>query len=122
MRLSAKYLGHSVNDIPPEMVTRIEQMLIRQKPYVKAFHDDNGQDMLLAGDVDLVLEYNGDIAQAMKENPDLDFVIPKEGSAAELRHPVHPARARRVRTTPTSSSTTCWTPRPGPRSPRRSST
>ncbi len=62
------------------MVTEIEKMLIRQKPYVKAFHDDNGQDMLLAGDVDLVLEYNGDIAQAMKENPDLDFVVPKEGS------------------------------------------
>ena len=80
MRLAAKYLGHSVNGIPPEMVTQIEKMLIKQKPYVKAFHDDNGQDMLLAGDVDLVLEYNGDIAQVMKEDPDLDFVIPKEGS------------------------------------------
>ncbi|MBO9708705.1 MAG: spermidine/putrescine ABC transporter substrate-binding protein [Caulobacter sp.] len=80
VRLSAKYLGHSVNNIPPELVNQIEAMLIKQKPFVKAFHDDNGQDMLVAGDVDLVLEYNGDIAQVMKDDPDLAFVIPKEGS------------------------------------------
>jgi spermidine/putrescine transport system substrate-binding protein len=80
MRLSAKYMGHSVNNIPPEMIAELETMLIKQKPFIKAFHDDNGQDMLLAKDVDLVLEYNGDIAQAMSEDDDLDFVVPKEGS------------------------------------------
>jgi spermidine/putrescine transport system substrate-binding protein len=62
------------------MLPKIQDMLIKQKPFVKAFHDDNGQDMLLSKDVDLVLEYNGDIAQVMREDPDLDFVVPKEGS------------------------------------------
>lgn len=80
IRLSAKYKGHSLNKVPPEMVKDIEAMLIRQKPFIKAFHDDNGQDMLASGEVDLVLEYNGDIAQLMTEDPDIDFVIPKEGS------------------------------------------
>ena len=80
IRLAAKYRGHSVNNIPPEVVAEIEKMLVRQKPFVKAFHEDNGQDMLLSGEVDLVLEYNGDIAQAMTEDPDIGFVIPKEGS------------------------------------------
>jgi spermidine/putrescine transport system substrate-binding protein len=80
VRLCAKYLGHSVNNIPPEMLPKIEAMLIKQKPFIKAFHDDNGQDMLLSREVDLVLEYNGDIAQAMKDDPDIDFVVPKEGS------------------------------------------
>lgn len=80
IRLAAKYKGHSVNGIPPELVTEIEKMLIAQKPNVKAFHEDNGQDMLLSGEVDLVLEYNGDIAQAMTEDDDIDFVVPKEGS------------------------------------------
>lgn len=27
-----------------------------------------------------MLEYNGDIAQIMTEDPDIDFVVPKEGS------------------------------------------
>lgn len=80
VRLSAKYLGHSVNNIPEDMLPKIEQMLIKQKPFVKAFHDDNGQDLLASGEVDLVLEYNGDIAQVMKDDPDIDFVVPKEGS------------------------------------------
>jgi spermidine/putrescine transport system substrate-binding protein len=80
VRLCAKYLGHSVNDIPADMIPKIEQMLIKQKPFVKAFHDDNGQDLLVSKEVDLVLEYNGDIAQVMKDDPDIDFVVPKEGS------------------------------------------
>ena len=80
VRLAAKYKGHSVNNIPPELVAEIEKMLVRQKPFVKAFHEDNGQDMLLSGEVDLVLEYNGDIAQIMTEDPDIGFVVPKEGS------------------------------------------
>src|SRR3546814_1571603 len=41
---------------------------------------DDGQDLLLKGDCDVVLEYNGDMAQAMVEDKDIDFVIPKEGS------------------------------------------
>lgn len=79
-RLGAKYLGHSVNAITPEIIRQVEEMLIRQKPNIKAFHEDNGQDLLLSGEVDLVLEYNGDIAQIMTEDDDIDFVLPKEGS------------------------------------------
>jgi spermidine/putrescine transport system substrate-binding protein len=80
LRLGAKYLGHSVNEITPEIIAQVEAMLIKQKPAIKTFHEDNGQDLLLSGEVDLVLEYNGDIAQIMTEDDDIDFVIPKEGS------------------------------------------
>ncbi|MDV6330177.1 spermidine/putrescine ABC transporter substrate-binding protein [Asticcacaulis sp. 201] len=80
MRLGAKYLGHSVNGIPDDVLKQVEAMLIKQKPYIKAFHSDDGQDMLLSKEVDIVMEYNGDIAQVMKEDPDLDFIVPKEGS------------------------------------------
>lgn len=80
IELAGKYLGHSVHDIPPEMIARIAQMYIRQKPNIKIFHNDEGQDLLLSGDIDIVMEYNGDIAQVMLEDPDLDFVVPREGS------------------------------------------
>jgi len=80
IRLGAKYLGHSIVGVGPEMIAKVEAMLIKQKPNIKAFHDDNGQDLLLAGDVDLVMENAGDIAQVMREDKDLDFVVPREGS------------------------------------------
>jgi spermidine/putrescine transport system substrate-binding protein len=79
-RLGFKYLGKSINDYSPELMSRVEQMLTRQKTNIKAFHEDNGQDLLLSGEVDVVLEYNGDIAQVMEEDKDIGFVVPKEGS------------------------------------------
>ena len=80
IRLGAKYLGHSVNNVPPAVIRQVTDMLIRQKRYVKVFHHDEGQDLLLSREIDLVLEYNGDIAQVMAEDDDLDFVVPREGT------------------------------------------
>jgi spermidine/putrescine transport system substrate-binding protein len=80
IRVAARYKGHSVNGVPDAMLSEIEQMLIRQKPHVKQFHSDNGQDLLLSGEVDLVMEYNGDIAQVMRDDDDIGWVIPREGT------------------------------------------
>jgi spermidine/putrescine transport system substrate-binding protein len=80
IELGAKYLGYSVRQIPFPVVDRVAEMYIRQKPNIKIFHHDEGQDLLLAGDIDIVMEYSGDIAQVMLEDPDLDFVVPREGS------------------------------------------
>ena len=80
VRLAAKYLGHSVRGVTPAVTQQIVEMLVRQKPNIKVFHHDEGQDLLAAGDVDIVIEYNGDIAQVMADDPDLDFVVPKEGT------------------------------------------
>lgn len=77
--IAAKYLGLPANTADPATIARIESLLIKQKPNVALFHDDNGQDLLLAGDIDLVIEYNGDIAQVMREDKDLAFVVPREG-------------------------------------------
>jgi len=75
-----KYLGHSLNDKSPELLKQAEALLIKQKPNIKSFHEDNGQDLLASGEVDVVMEYNGDIAQVMAEDDDLNFVVPKEGA------------------------------------------
>ncbi len=80
IRLGAKYLGHSVRGVTPEVTRQVVDMLIRQKPNIKVFHHDEGQDLLAAGDVDIIVEYNGDIAQVMAEDSDLGFVVPREGT------------------------------------------
>jgi spermidine/putrescine transport system substrate-binding protein len=79
-RNAFKYLGQSINSTSPELIKQVEAMLIKQKPNIKSFHEDNGQDLLASGEVDVVMEYNGDIAQVMAEDDDLDFVVPKEGA------------------------------------------
>lgn len=79
-RLYGKYLGKSINGLNAADIRAIESMMIAQRPYVKTMHKDDGQDLLLRGDCDLVIEYNGDIAQIMAEDEDISFVIPQEGS------------------------------------------
>lgn len=79
-RLALKYLGLPINTNNPADIARVQDLLIKQKPNIAVFHEDNGQDLLLAGDIDIVVEYSGDIAQVMREDKDLDFVVPREGS------------------------------------------
>src|SRR3546814_14485200 len=79
-RLYGKYLGKSVNDLTAADIKTIEAMMIKQKPFIKKFHEDDGQDLPLQANVAVVLEYYGDIAQAMVEDDDIDFVIHNTGS------------------------------------------
>ena len=79
-RAGFKFLGKGVNDATAENIKAVEAMLTKQKSNIKVFHDDNGQDLLLSGEVDVVMEYNGDIAQIMADDDDIGFVVPKEGS------------------------------------------
>lgn len=79
LQMAMKLMGKSLNDWSDENLAAAEAMLIAQKSRITAFAPDNGQDLLLAGEVDLAMEWNGDILQAMDEDDDIGFVIPKEG-------------------------------------------
>ena len=79
-QIYAKYLGKSVDALSPADIAAIENKFKKQRRHIKMFHDDDGQDLLLEGAIDLVVEYNGDIAAKMIEDSDIDFVMPKEGS------------------------------------------
>ena len=75
-----KYLGFSWNSTNPDELKQVEEMLIRQKKNIKVFADDNGQDLLAAGEVKICQEWNGDIKQLIAEDDDVGYVVPKEGS------------------------------------------
>ena len=74
-----KYLGYSLNTTKPEEIAKARDLVVQAKKNFKSFSPDSGQDMLLAGDADLVIEYNGDIVQVQRKDKDLAYVLPKEG-------------------------------------------
>ena len=74
-----KYLGYSLNDTDPDLIKRCGEVLKKQKPHITEVADDNGQDLLAAGEVDVAVEWNGDIAQLIVEDDDIGYAIPKEG-------------------------------------------
>jgi len=79
LQMAMKLMGNSINDWSDENIAAAEAMILAQKPSITAFAPDNGQDLLLAGEVDLAQEWNGDILQAMEEDDDIGYVVPAEG-------------------------------------------
>ena len=75
-----KYLGHPLNSADPKHIEAAEKLIVAQKPHLRLFAPDNGQDLLLSGEVDIAMEWNGDILQAMAEDGDISYVVPREGS------------------------------------------
>ncbi len=69
-----------MNSVNPAEIAQARDLLIKQKKHIKSFAEDNGQDLLLSGECDLVMEWNGDIAQVMAEDKDLAYVVPDEGT------------------------------------------
>ncbi len=80
MGCALKYLGYSFNSTNPDELKKVEELLIAQKKNIKVFAPDNGQDLLASGEVVACQEWSGDITQVMKEDEDLSYAIPKEGS------------------------------------------
>ncbi len=74
-----KYLGYSFNSTNPDEIRQAEELIIANKKNIKVFADDNGQDLLAAGEVDLAQEWNGDLLQVMEEDDDITLTVPKEG-------------------------------------------
>jgi spermidine/putrescine transport system substrate-binding protein len=77
--MGLKYKGHSLNSQDRALIKEVEAMVIKQKPHIKVFAEDNGQDLLASGEVDLTMEWNGDILQVMAEDDDIGYAVPKEG-------------------------------------------
>jgi len=75
-----RYLGLPVNTTDPTHIEAVERLLIRQKPNIKTFAPDNGQDLLLSGDVDIALVWSSDMQRPIGTDNDLDYIIPREGS------------------------------------------
>jgi len=79
IQIACKYLGYPLNENDPAKLEEAAQLIIKQKPNLRVFAEDNGQDLLLSGEVDLTMEWNGDILQVMAEDDDLSYVVPQEG-------------------------------------------
>ncbi len=98
LQLGAMYLGQPLT---PGGVAAVANMLIARKPAFKLFHTDDGQELLFERTVDLVIEYNSDIAAVMRRDAGLGFVVPREGgllSADVLAIPRASTRPRAAHT------------------------
>lgn len=89
-----KSRGHSLNTTDRRLLEEARDLLIRQKPLVRAYNSTNYEDILLSGDVWVAQGWNGQFAKAMEQDPDIRYVIPKEGATVFIDNLAIPVDAR----------------------------
>lgn len=78
--VTLKYLGYSLNSTDLDELEEAKKLLIEQKPLVQAYVVDQVRDKMIGNEAAIGVIYSGEALYTKQENPDLEYVIPKEGS------------------------------------------
>jgi len=89
-----RWKGHSYNTTDRAALLQARDLLLQQKPLLKAYNSTNFDEMLLGGDVWITHAWSGNVAMVMEQNHDLDYVIPKEGSVMAVENFCIPVSAK----------------------------
>ena len=94
--VALKYPGYSLNSTDLDELEAAKNLLIEQKPLVQAYVIDQVRDKMIGGEAALGVIYSGEALYCQQENPDLDYVIPKEGTNIWIDSWVIPKNAKNV--------------------------
>ncbi len=72
--------GASMNTLDEAQLQKAKEQLIAQKPLVQAYVIDQVRDKMIGGEAALGVIYSGEAIFTQRENADLAYVIPKEGT------------------------------------------
>jgi spermidine/putrescine transport system substrate-binding protein len=89
-----KSLGYSINSVDEKELQEAEAVLLRWKKNLAKFDNEQYKFGLASGEFLLVHAWNGDVFQVRKENPDVRFFVPEEGTVISCDDLVIPKSAR----------------------------
>lgn len=92
--VALKYLGYSLNSTDLDELTEATNLLIEQKPLVQAYVIDQVRDKMIGNEAAIGVIYSGEAIYTQSENPDLEYVVPKEGSNIWIDSWVIPKNAK----------------------------
>lgn len=78
--VTLKYLGYSLNSKDRDELNESLELLLKQKPLVQAYVIDQVRDKMIGNEAAIGVIYSGEAIYTQRENEDLEYVIPKEGS------------------------------------------
>ena len=91
-----KMLGYDINTVDEDEVSECADRLIEQKPLVQAYVIDQVRDKMIGSEAALGVIFSGEAIYTQRENEDLEYVIPKEGSNMWIDSWVIPKDAQNV--------------------------
>lgn len=78
--VALKKLGYSMNTRNTDELEAAKAELIKQRPLVYAYMGDDIKGAMVSGEGALGVVWSGDAVAMIRDNPDLAYVIPKEGT------------------------------------------
>lgn len=78
--VALKLNGYSMNSVEESELETAKNSLIAQKPLVQAYVIDQVRDKMIGNEAAIGVIYSGEAIYTQRENPDLEYVIPKEGT------------------------------------------
>ena len=78
--VALKELGYSMNSTDEAELQAAKQLLIEQKPLVQAYVIDQVRDKMIGDEAALGVIYSGEAIYTQRENPNLAYAIPEEGT------------------------------------------
>lgn len=92
--VALKLSGHSLNSTDLDELEEAKELLLKQKPLVQAYVIDQVRDKMIGNEAALGVIYSGEALYCQQENPNLGYVIPKEGSNLWIDSLVIPKNAK----------------------------
>lgn len=86
-------LGYSLNTTDTAQLQEAKELLLEQKPLLQRYVMDQIKDTMISGSAAIAMCYSGEVLQLQESNPDLAYVVPKEGSNYFIDSWVIPANA-----------------------------
>ncbi len=78
--IALTYLGYDLNSTDEAQLEEAKALLQQQYPLVQAYVVDQVRDKMIGGEAALGVIYSGEAIYTQRENSDLEYVVPKEGS------------------------------------------
>ena len=92
--VALKYSGYSLNSTDLDELHAAQNLLLKQKPLVQAYVVDQVRDKMISGEAAIGVIYSGEALYTQSENPNLVYVVPKEGSNVWIDSWVIPKNAK----------------------------
>lgn len=92
--IALKYLGYSMNSTDEAQLEEAKQLLVEQRPLVQGYFVDEVRNKMIGEEAAIGVIYSGEAIYTQRENENLVYVVPEEGSNVWIDGWVIPKNAK----------------------------
>jgi len=95
--MTLKMLGYPLNETNPVALQKAKEALIKLQPNIKSYDSDSPKTSLINGESKAMFAWGAEGNLAHRENPNIKYVIPKEGLFLQQDNFVIPKAAKNIK-------------------------